>query len=214
MKCPSVVLSDRTLGIYSTVTTNCFSLLETLDSEPVPGDTIQNIHSPSITLKVSLVGKKSGREISTHALLDSGTKGIIIDQDFATRNKLTLQTLVTPLPVKNIDGTLNRRGSVKYTTIQCIRIKTYNNHFHEETAELYVTTLGDNNIIFGTDWLHAHNPEGDWSLPQVAFTRCPLSCTLSMKPLVIMSKKAQTRATTINAIHPDPHEWHYSEEFF
>ena len=100
---------------------------------------------------MSLVGKKLGREISAHALLDSGAEGIIIDQDFATRHKLTLRTLVTPLPVKNVDGTLNKRGSVKNTTIQCIRIKTQDNQFHEETAELYITMLGDNDIIFRTD---------------------------------------------------------------
>ena len=29
-----------------------------------------------------------------------------------------------------------------------------------------------------------------------------------------MSKKAQTRATTINAIHPDPEEWDTTEETF
>jgi len=38
---------------------------------------------------------------------------------------------------------------------QRIRIKTHDNdHYHEELSELYVTTLGDNDIIFGTDWLH------------------------------------------------------------
>ena len=152
---------------------------------------------------MTLVGKTSGREISARALLDSGAEGIIIDQDFATRNKLTLRTLVNPLPVKNVDGTLNRRGSVKYTTIQRIRIKTLNNDFHEELSELYVTTLGDHDIIFGTDWLHAHNPEVNWALPQIAFTRCPRTCTLSKTPLVITSKKPQTRVTTINAIHPE-----------
>ena len=74
--------------------------------------------------------------------------------------------------------------------------------------------LGDNDIIFRTDWLHAHNPEVDWSLPQVAFTRCSLSCTLSKKPLVITSKKAQTCATMINTIHPDPEEWDTTEDTF
>ena len=54
-----------------------------LDSEPVPGDTIQNRQSPSITLRVTLVGKKSGWEISARALLDSGAEGIIVDHDFA-----------------------------------------------------------------------------------------------------------------------------------
>jgi hypothetical protein len=151
---------------------------------------------------VTLVGKKSNREISARALLDSGAERITIDQDFATGNKLTLRNLVHPLPVKNVDGTLNKRGSIKYTTIQRIRIKTPDGHFHEETAELYITTLEDHDIIFGTDWLRAHNPEVNWMLPQVSFTRCPKECTLSQTPLIITSRKAQTRATTINAIQP------------
>ena len=50
--------------------------------------------------------------------------------------------------------------------------------------------------------INAHNPEVDWTLPQVVFTHCPASCTLSQKPLVITSRKMQTRATTINVIQP------------
>jgi hypothetical protein len=160
---------------------------------------------------VTLVGKKSNREISARTLLDSGAEGIIIDQDFATGNKLTLRDLVHPLPVKNVDGMLNKRGSIKHTTIQWIRIKTPDGHFHEETAELYVTTLADHDIIFGTDWLQAHNLEVDWMLPQVSFTRCPKECTLSQTPLIITSRKAQTRATTINAVQPYTSEEYASE---
>jgi hypothetical protein len=154
-------------------------------------------------LRVTLVGKKSGREISACALLDSGAEGIIINEDFARRNKLTLRTLVNPLPVKNVDGTLNKRGSVRYTTIQRIRIKTLEEEFHEETTELYVTTLGDHDIILGTDWLHAHNPEVNWVVPQIALTRCPKTCSLSQQPQVVTSKKEQTRATTINVIQAE-----------
>jgi len=148
------------------------------------------------------VGKRTGREISARALLDSGAEGIIIDQDFATRHKLTLRTLVNPLPVKNVDGTPNKRGSVRFTTIQRIRIKVKED-YHEELSELYVTTLGDHDIIFGTDWLHTHNPEVDWAMPQVAFTRCPTTCNLSRKPLVIGSKTPQTQTTTINTLQPE-----------
>ena len=86
--------------------------------------------------------------------------------------------------------------------IQHIHIKTLEDYYHEELLELYVTTLGDHNIIFGTDWLHTHNPEVNWTLPQVAFTHCPASCTLSQKPLVITSRRMQTHATTINVIQP------------
>ena len=199
---PSAALSVGMLGIAKSCFTDRIPLLETLDSKPVPGDTIQNRWSPSITLRVTLVGKKTGWEINACTLLDSRAEGIIIDQDSATRNKLTLRTLVNPLPVKTVDGTLNKRGSVCFTTIQHIHIKTLEDHYHEELSELYVTTRGDHNIIFGTDWLHSHPPEVDWTLPQVAFTHCPASCTLSQKPLVITSRKTQTCTTTINVIQP------------
>ena len=139
------------------------------------------------------MGKKTGREINACALLDSGTEGIIIDQDFATRNKLTLRSLVNPLPVKNVDGTLNKRSSVCFTTIQLICIKTLEDHYHEELSELYITTLGDHNIILRTDWLHTHNLEVDWTLPQVAFTCCPASCTPSFDEL------ASTKGGAANA---------------
>ena len=66
------------------------SLFETSDSTPVLGDTIQNIRSPSIVLRVTLVGHKSGKEVSAKALLDSGAEGIIIDHAFAMKHNLTL----------------------------------------------------------------------------------------------------------------------------
>ena len=112
-------------------------------------------------LRVTLVGMKTGQEVNACTLLD---------QDFTTRNKLTLRTLVIPLPVKNVDGTLNKRGSVHFTMIQQIHIKTLKDHYHKELSELYVTALRDHDIIFRTDWLHAHNPEVNCTLPQVVFT--------------------------------------------
>ena len=181
---------------------NRYYLLETLDSEPVPRDTIRNKRSPSITLRVSLVGKKTGREISARTLLDSGAEGIIIDHAFATRHHLTLRTLVQPLPVRNVDGTPNNGGAVRHTTIQTIRIKTQDDHFHEERSELYVTALGGHDIIFGTDWLKAHNPEVNWAKSQLAFTRCPDTCSLSKKPLVIEPRPRQLSHLAINRIEP------------
>jgi len=148
------------------------------------------------------VGQKTGREISARALLDSGAEGIIVDHEFAKRNKLTLRTLAKPIPVKNVDGTMNQQGAVRYTTIQTIRIKSPSNEYHEERSELYVTALGDHDVIFGTDWLQAHNPEVDWAKPQLAFTRCPKSCKLSQKPLVLEPKSKESRTTVISRIEP------------
>jgi Retroviral aspartyl protease len=143
-----------------------------------------------------------GREISAHALLDSSAEGIIVDHEFAKRNKLTLHTLTKPIPVKNVDGTMNQQGAVHYTTIQTIRIKSPGNEYHEKQSELYVTALGDHDVIFGTDWLQAHNPEVDWAKLQLAFTCCPKSCKLSQTPLVLEPKSKESRTTVISRIEP------------
>ena len=149
---------------------------------------------------MTLVGKKTGREISAKALLDSGAEGIIVDQNFATKHDLTLRTLVRPIPVRNVDGTPNSKGPVRHTTIQTIRIKTPDDQFHEERSELYVTSLGDHDIIFGTDWLKAHNPEVNWAKPQLVLSRCPKTCTLSQSPLIIESRDRHSPRTTIGAL--------------
>ena len=151
---------------------------------------------------MTLVGQKTGREISARALLDSGAEGIIVDHEFVKRNKLTLRTLAKPIPVNNVDGTMNQQGAVRYTTIQMIRIKSPSNEYHEERSELYITALGDHDVIFGTDWLQAHNPEVDWAKPQLAFTCCPKSCKLSQKPLVLEPKPKESRTMVISCIEP------------
>jgi hypothetical protein len=81
---------------------------------------------------VTLVGQKSGREISACTLLDSGAEGIIIDYAFAKKNKLTLRDLVQPIPVRNVDGTMNQQGAVCYTTIQTIHVKSLANKYHHK----------------------------------------------------------------------------------
>ena len=101
-----------------------------------------------------------------------------------------------------MDGTPNKKGTVQFTTIQMIRIKSLGNKHHEETSELYVTSLGDHDIIFGTDWLQAHNLGVDWAKPQLAFTHCPKTCSLSINPLVIEPKRKHQQVAVINALEP------------
>jgi gag-polyprotein putative aspartyl protease len=179
-------------------------LLETVGSEPVPRGTIRNIRSPSITLRVSLVGKHSGKEISARALVDSGAEGMIIHQDFAKRNNLTLRTLKSPLPVRNVDGSSNTSGAVHHTTIQTLRIKAPQNNYHEERSEFYITAIGDHDIILGTDWLNAHNPEVNWTTSQLSFTRCPDTCSLSTKPIVVQPLASSHPVIHISTLDPGP----------
>ena len=97
-------------------------------------------------------------------------------------------------------------GSVKHTMIQKLQIRTAEDAYHDETIEFYIMTLGEHDIILGMDWLQAHNPKINWAEPRLAFTRCPNTCTLSMKPVVISSQVPQTRDTTINILELGPEQ--------
>ena len=61
-----------------------------------------------------------------------------------------------PIPVYNIDGTLNKAGS-----IQCVMecILHYCNYV--EWAVFAVTNLGKQDVILGYTWLCLHNPDID-----------------------------------------------------
>jgi len=184
-------------------------LLETIDSKPVPRGTIRNIRSPYIMLQVSLMGKHSGKEISARALINSGTEGMIINSSFASKHKLMLQQLKTPLPVCNVDGSMNKAGAVLFTMIQTIWILAPWNQYHKECSEFYVITIGDHDIILGTDWLKAHNSEVNWTMTHLTFMWYPKTCILSERPLIIWPITTMQPATVISTLElytmpPDP----------
>ena len=127
---------------------------------------------------------------------------MIINTTFAQKNKLTLQTLKHPLPVKNVDSSSNKAGPIRFTTIQTICIETPDKQFHEEHSEFYVTAVGTHDLILGTDWLKAHNPELDWTTSRLAFTRCPPSCKLSSRSITVFPYQSATPAMVISRIEP------------
>ena len=67
-----------------------------------------NKNSLTIPLKI----KTEEETVETHALLDSGAGGKFIDQNYAKTRKLSLKTLDKPIPAINIDGTLNKKGTI------------------------------------------------------------------------------------------------------
>ena len=189
LKRSTAALSVGTVRLPVAASLNRYEILATLDSDPVPPDVVRNIRSPSIAIRVKLVGKLSGKEISARALLDSGAKGLIIHEDYAKKNNLTLRTLAKPLPAQNVDGSENTNGLIRHTTIQHLRIQDNSGNKHDERAEFYVTNIGDYDVILGTDWLRFHNPEVDWAKDQFALNRCPPSCRTTQTTPVIQSVK-------------------------
>ncbi|KAF5340852.1 hypothetical protein D9758_016606 [Tetrapyrgos nigripes] len=149
-----------------------------------------NQQVPSITLKTELIGKVTSRKIDTEALIDSGAEGIIINSCFARDNHLTLLPIKNPFPVCNVNGSKNTMGWVCHYTVQKLHIYSQDRRsYHEETAEFYVTDIGDHNIILSTNWLEEHNPEVDWLFSKVDMVRCPETCILEQPPVLNLCTK-------------------------
>jgi len=47
---------------------------------------------------------------------------------------------------------------------------------HKETTEMAMTNIGRHNILLGTDWFRAHNPQIDWAKDNLHLDCCPTSC--------------------------------------
>jgi len=92
-------------------------------------------------------------EASTEAMIDTGATGDFVDQDFDNQAKLPTQKLFQLIPVYNVDGTLNKAGSIHKVVDM---IMTYDGH--SERILLAVTRLGKQSMILGMTWLNKAQP--------------------------------------------------------
>ena len=136
----------------------------------MPASPVLSIHSVqaatilnknSLFIGITLDGNKN---VKTLALIDSGAGGKFIDQNFARKEKFEMKDLENPLVVYNIDGALNKTGTIrKYVDLPM----TINGR--KTTEWLLVTGLGKLKIILGFPWLNEQNPAIDWKLGTVSF---------------------------------------------
>ncbi|KNZ75287.1 hypothetical protein J132_03585 [Termitomyces sp. J132] len=78
------------------------------------------------------------------ALLDSGAMGLSLDADYVQQHHLTTHPLSHPIPVYNIDGMLNKAGSI-CSVVDLVLC--YQDHL--EHATFSVTSLGKQDMILG-----------------------------------------------------------------
>jgi hypothetical protein len=101
---------------------------------------------------------------------------MFIDRDYVKTNKLSTRTLSHPIPVRNIDRTLNEASSVHEVVELILRYRN-----HSEKAFFTVTNLGKQNVIMGHSWLQKHNPDIDWVTGDVKMSRCSGRCCSSCR---------------------------------
>src|SRR6201747_2406147 len=120
-------------------------------------------------LPVTLKGKNKEAEVK--ALVDSGASSLFISERFVKDKQVQTKQLRRALPVRNIDGTYNKAGSIKSYAELGLKIGD-----HEENVAFLISDLGSDDIIIGIDWLRYHNPEIDWNAGKVNLNRCPIKC--------------------------------------
>ena len=97
-------------------------------------------------------------EIVEEGFLDSGAGGKFIDQNYVRTKGLEKEALKEPIKVYNVDGTPNKRGTIRYYVDLNIEV-----HGRTRKERLLVTGLGKHNIILGLPWLRETNPIIDWA---------------------------------------------------
>src|SRR5271163_485676 len=118
-------------------------------------------HSMNVPMTISIDEQKS---VETDSLLDSSAGGLFIDQSYARWLHLDIQMLDTPVKARNVDGTENKRGTIKsYVDLQ---IKIGDKDF---TERFFLTGLGNQTVILGLPWLKKHNPLIDWQTGYIAW---------------------------------------------
>ena len=122
-------------------------------------------------LDITLQTTDTSDLFSEKALLDSGATGSFIDKDFVRRHHIKTRPLHRPIPVYNIDGTLNESGSISEVADFVLHYRD-----HTERTQFAVTSLGKQKVVLGFSWLRDHNPEVDWTTGEVKMSRCPARC--------------------------------------
>jgi hypothetical protein len=126
----------------------------------------------SLAVEVEIESMNTAVRRCTQALINCGTTGCFIDIEWAKLNNVPTCPLTKPIPVYNVDGTVNDAGTI--TNIADV-ILCYKNH--SEHTQLAVTCLGKQSLILRYNWLRNHNPEINWQTKVVKMSQCPVQCS-------------------------------------
>jgi len=133
-------------------------------------DMVWNNRSYSIRIPVRIISEEG--KTDAKALLDSGAEGIYINANYVKKHQFPLQDLKTPIYPRNVDGTPNKNGAIRHPAI--LQMEMGDNH--RERIMFLVTDIGNHDILLGTDWLKAHNPNIDWAKNVIHMDQCPPLC--------------------------------------
>jgi len=82
-----------------------------------------------VTVKIRLERIDTQEEIMVEALLDSGATRLVMSSEFARKQGFKLKKLERLMNVRNVDGSLNKKGSIENT----VKVNIYYQGHRERT---------------------------------------------------------------------------------
>ena len=125
-----------------------------------------------LDVRISTRGKYAG----ARATIDSACEGILVNEKWVERKQFPTYALTHPIRIRNVDDTINKAGLIKRGLDANLMVQDPQGRTHTERVQMFITNLGKDDVLLGTDWLKYHNPSIGWKHHEVHFDRCPRNC--------------------------------------
>ena len=169
---------------------------------------VANVKAQSMHLSLPLRYKNTNKEqiVETQILLDSGAKGLFMNQAFVKKNWIPTIPLLKPITPQNVDRTTNQSGWITHCTWAHI---IFDNQ--QPLTRFLITNTRKSNVLLGLPWLKEHNPTIDWKTRRIFIPWQNINQKLAAATRRIVeiqnkqSLKRQIQRTQIQE-EPDPEE--------
>ena len=92
-----------------------------------------------------------GKCARAKATIDSAYEGILENKKWVERNQFPTYMLSHPIHVRNVNNTINKAGLIKRGLDVNLMVQDRRRRMHTEHAQMFITNLGKDNILLGTD---------------------------------------------------------------
>ena len=130
--------------------------------ETVKSVIVADKQSKSFRIILSVLKNTFNKDVITKALIDSGASINCLNWGFIKKNKIPYHRLPQPICAKNVGGSDNESGIIKFITITFIHIKGI---IHQ--VLFHIINCRNENIILDTPWLEKVNPKINWTKQMV-----------------------------------------------
>jgi len=103
------------------------------------------------------------------ALIDSGATENFMNLEYTKYLQLPIKRLEEPRSLFNVDGTMNKSGSLQY--YMDLQVQTGS---QRTNLRFFLTDLGENKAILGYPWFAAVQPHIDWKNGWVDHSQLPI----------------------------------------